>query len=60
MGSLLLQPNVTCTKDLLIYGQNTQIIHYKVGGPGGLKNSYSFTDKQYFIDFFHEIIFLCI
>ena len=38
MGSLLLQPNVTWTKDLVRYGQNTQIIYYKVMGGGGLKN----------------------
>ena len=42
-------------KDLWIYGQNTQIAKYIVGG---LKNPYSFTDTQYFLDFFYEIIFL--
>ena len=26
---------------------------------GGLKNPYSFSDTQYFLDFFYEIIFLC-
>ena len=38
-------------KDLWIYGQNTQIAKYMVGGEGRLKNSYSFTDTQYFLDF---------
>ena len=27
---------------------------------GGLKNPYSFTDTQYVLEFFYEIIFLCI
>ena len=36
-------------KDLWIYGQNTQIAKYIVGG---LKNPSSFTDTQYFLDFF--------
>ena len=42
------------SKDLWIYGQNTQIAKYIVGG---LKNSYSFTDTQYFFLFFYEIIY---
>ena len=36
-------------KDLWIYGPNTQIAKYIVGG--GLKNPYTFTDTQYFLDF---------
>ena len=42
-------------KDLWIYGQNIQIVKYIVGG---LENPYIFTDTQYFLDFFYEIIFL--
>ena len=49
--------DINLVKDLWIYGQNTQIIKYIVGG---LKNPYSFTNTQYFLDFFCEIIFLCI
>ena len=36
-------------KDLWIYGQNTQIAKYIVGG---LKNPYIFTNIQYFLDIF--------
>ena len=39
-------------KDLWIYGQNTQIAKYIVGG---LKNPYSFTDTQYFLDVFIKV-----
>ena len=39
-------------KDLWIYGQNTQIAKYIIGG---LKSPYSFTDIQYFLDIFYEI-----
>ena len=35
-------------KDVWIYGQNTQIAKYIMGG---LKYPYSFTDTQYFLDF---------
>ena len=50
--------NITLGKDQCIYEQNTQIAKYIVGGTQKPFNS--FTDTQYFLDFFYETIFLCI
>ena len=44
----------TLVKDLWIYGPNTQIAKYIAGG---LKNSYSFTDTQYFLGFWMKLFF---
>ena len=50
-GPNILTGSVTfhLSKDLWMYGQNSQIFKYIVGG---LKNPYSFTDTQYFLDFY--------
>ena len=38
----------------------TEHSNCQINRRGGLKNPCSFTDTQYFLEFFYEIIFLCI
>ena len=38
----------------------TEHSNCQIHSRGGLKNPYSFTDTQYFLDLFYQIIFLCI